>query len=69
MGRGIDSTPLAMVLCSVLITWPAFGMGSDIRRGPLGGGGLRASPARALGRGGADGGRDAEELRRRKRRE
>jgi hypothetical protein len=49
MGRGIDSTPLAMVLCSVLITWPAFGMGSDIRRGPRRGGPSGTSPARAPG--------------------
>jgi hypothetical protein len=31
--RGIDSTPIARMLCSALITRPAFGLGSAIRRG------------------------------------
>ena len=54
---GIASIPLAKELCSVLITSPAFGLGSDIRRGPRRGrGAFGELPARALGRGGRTGG-------------
>lgn len=51
--RKIDSTPLAMMLCSVPDPPAAFGTGSGIRRGHRRGGAFGASPAiQALGRGG-----------------
>ena len=48
---GIDSAPLAGVVFGPLITRPAFGTESDIRRGPRRVGGLRsiAGPGPGVG--------------------
>ena len=59
--RGTGSTPLALGLCSVLITLPAFGIGSGIRRGRRRGGGPSGFAGPGHGAGWRDGGGDAED--------